>query len=252
MATDPNKRLPETPSASKELRYPYFRVEQDVSGNKTVVSRIPGDKSSDFSEKYSSTGSYEAVEAHPDRGEIRTSLNAGDVMSYTTGGSAVNVDGHSDQSVKSTSRTSVAGDSSTQVGRNGSSMIAGQEMSGRGGPQISRGKAGSSGTGDDNKTYSSSGGDMVNEHTGNYHEAYRKNLVTSVTKNAVTMVNSGDYSLHVQSGNYDAQAKGKSRIYSEGELLIESATKITLKVGGSTVVISSAGIDIDGSRIDLN
>lgn len=247
MSTDPNKKLPETPSASKELKYPYFRAEQDVNGNKTVISRIPGDKGSDFSEKYSSTGSYEAVEAHPERGEIKTSLNSGDVMSYTAGGSAVNVDGHHDQSVKSTSRTNVVGDSSVSVGRNSSNFVAGQEVSARGGPQIVRGAPGS-----DTKTYNSSGGDVVNEHTGNYHEAYKKNLVTSITKNNIVMVNDGDYALHVQSGNYDAHIKSKARIYADSDILIESKTKITLKVGGSTIVITPEGIDADAPRIDLN
>jgi len=247
MTTDPNKRLPENPSNSRELKYPYYSSEQDVNGNKTVTSRIPGDKGSDFSENYSSTGSYEAVEAHPERGEIRTKLNSGDVMSYTAGGSAVNVDGHMDQSVRSTSRSSVTGDHSIQIGRNSSSFVAGQEVLARGGPQIARGAPGS-----DTKTYNSSGGDIVNEHTGNYHEAYRKNLVTSITKNAVTMVNEGDYALHVQAGNYDAHIKSKARIYADDDILIESASKITLKVGGSTIVITSSGIDMDAPRIDLN
>ena len=247
MTTDPNRRLPEPPSNSRELKYPYYRSEQDINGNKTVESRIPGDKSSDFSEKYLSTGSYESVEAHQERGEIKTSLNSGDVMSYTAGGSATNVDGHVDQSARSTMRSSITGDHSIQIGRNSSSFVAGQQVAARGGPEIRRGAPGS-----DTKTYNSSGGDVVNEHTGNYHESYKKNLVTSITKNYVTMVNEGDYALHVQSGNYDTHIKSKARFYADGDILIESKSKITLKVGSSTIVITNSGIDADAPRIDLN
>ena len=59
------------------------------------------------------------------------------------------------------------------------------------------------------------------------------------------MVNEGDYAVHVQSGNYDAYIKKKARIYADSDILFESKSKITLKVGNQTIVITP-------DRIDLN
>lgn len=245
--TDHNKKLPSPPSAGKKLKYPYYTVTQDVNGGKSVDSRVPGDANLVYSEKYSPTGSYESFEYDEERGEIKTSLNVGDTRSYTSGGSSVNVDGSMDQTVNSSMRTNVVGDVSNESGRNRTEIVKGQTIQGRGGPIITRGKPGSN-----NVSYNSSGGHVVNEHTGNHHESFKGDKVVAVTKNHVMMVNEGDHAVHVQSGNYDTKVKGKTRLYSEDELIIESGTKITLKVGGSTVIITSSGIDIDGNRIDLN
>lgn len=245
--TDHNKKLPSPPSKEKKLKYPYYTATQDINGGKTVDSRVPGDLNSIYTEKYSPTGSYESFEYDEERGEIRTKLNAGENREYTAGGSSVTVDGSMDQSVNSSMKVSVVGDVSNESGRNRSEFVNGQTIQARSGPVITRGKPGSN-----NVTYNSSGGHVVNEHTGNYHESFKGDKVISVTKNNLLMVNGGDHAVHVQSGNYDTQVKGKTRLYSEDELIIESGTKITLKVGGSTVIITSSGIDIDGNRIDLN
>ena len=56
-----------------------------------------------------------------------------------------------------------------------------------------------------------------------------------------------------QDKNLDFQAdSGKARIKTGSDILIESDSKITLKVGGSTIVITPSNITIKSARIDFN
>jgi hypothetical protein len=66
------------------------------------------------------------------------------------------------------------------------------------------------------------------------------------------MVNEGDYAVHVQSGNYDTHIKQKARIYADSDILFESKSKITLKVGSSTIEITPNSVTVNSTRIDLN
>jgi hypothetical protein len=250
MSTDRNMRLPKPawsdPDSGITPQYPYIYGQRDNNGGYSFTYRHVGDYTLSSSETYHPSGSYETIQYHPETGEIRTRFNRGDEYVYNLGGLSQHITGHLDQSVSSTSRTNVTGDQAVHVGRNRSVLTSGQSIE-AGGPSIRRAIPGS-----DTKTYNSSGGDVVNEHSGNFHEAFQKDLVTSVTKNAVFMVNQGDYAVHVQTGSYDSYVKEKTRLFAENDIMIESKTKITLKVGNSTIVITHNSIDIDSQRIDLN
>lgn len=247
MSASNNEILPGNPSSNMSLKYPYYAASKDVNGGSVLESKVPGQPEMFFTEKYSPSGGYESVQYHPEAGEQRTVMNRGRVANYTAGSVSNNVDGHVDQRVRSTMRTNVNGDSAMQVGRNNSYAVAGEFVESVSGTRTSRVNQGS-----ESMTYNSSAGDVVNEHTGNYHEAFQKDLVTSVTKNAIFLVNEGDYAIHVQAGNYDSHIKEKARLYADNDILIESKTKITLKVGNSTIVMTPTGIDMDADRIDLN
>jgi hypothetical protein len=121
----------------------------------------------------------------------------------------------------------------------------------------------------ESKSYSTSQGDVVEEHSGNFHISYEQDFISAIKSNMITMVNEGDYALSVQAGNYDAQIMQKARIYASSDILIESLTKVTLKVGVSTIVLTPTDITLDvagvsnitldalgitqvGPRIDLN
>lgn len=250
MTTDRNKKLPKPAWSDSdsgiEPTYPYVYGERDNNGGFNFKYRNIKDHTVASSETYLPSGSYETVQYHPETGEVRTRLNKGDEFIYGAGGISTHIEGHSDQTVKSTSRTNVSGDQSISVGRNSSSMVSGQSVTATG-PSINRSVPRS-----DTITYNSSGGDVINEHTGNYHESYQKDFITAVSKNAILMVNEGDYAVHVQSGNYDSYIKQKARIYADSDILFESKSKITLKVGGSTIVISPDSIVVNSTRIDLN
>lgn len=247
MTTDHNRKLPANPFEDKNKRYPYLHGEGDVNGGRRFTYRDPSDHTLASSETLLPSGSYETVEYHEERGELRTNLNPGDTRTYTVGGASSQTDGHMDLSVGSTMRTNITGDASVVAGRNMSTGVSGQNINMTGELTINRttGKS-------ESKVYNSSAGDSINEHEGNYHEAFRKNLVTSVTRNNILMVNEGDYAVHVQSGNYDTHVRERVRLYADNDILIESATKITLKVGDSTIVIDPSNIAINSDRVDIN
>jgi hypothetical protein len=103
----------------------------------------------------------------------------------------------------------------------------------------------------DSKVYQSSKGDIIKEHTGNDHSSYEGDKVTSIKGNHVNMIQEGDYSLHVQAGNYDAQVETKGRLKFGNDLLIESDTKITLKVGDCAIIIEPDQIYILGGAVAI-
>lgn len=249
MTTDRNKKLPKPAWSDSESgidpQYPYVYGERDNNGGYNFKYRNIKDHTVASSEIYHPSGSYETVQYHPEIGEIKTKLNKGDEYIYGAGGVSTHIEGHSDQTIKSTSRTNISGDNSVSVGRNSANFISGQSVTASG-PSITRSVPRS-----DTITYNSSGGDVVNEHTGNYHESYKKDFITAVSKNAIFMVNEGDYAVHVQSGNYDAYINQKARIYADSDILLESKSKITLKVGGSTILITSDAITVTSAAINL-
>jgi hypothetical protein len=250
MTTDRNKKLPKPAWSDSESgidpQYPYVYGERDNNGGYNFKYRNIKDHTVASSEIYHPSGSYETVQYHPEIGEIKTKLNKGDEYVYGAGGVSTHIEGHSDQTIKSTSRTNISGDNSVSVGRNSANFISGQSVTASG-PSITRSVPRS-----DTITYNSSGGDVVNEHTGNYHESYKKDFITAVSKNAIFMVNEGDYAVHVQSGNYDAYIKQKARIYADSDILLESKSKITLKVGSSTILIGPSAITVTSAAINLN
>lgn len=97
-----------------------------------------------------------------------------------------------------------------------------------------------------------SSGDKVYNHDGDIHQAFEGDHVTSVRGNDIRMIREGEHALHVQEGNYDVDIKGLARVFSEDEMLIESLTKITIKVGNSTIILTPDNIELDSPRIDLN
>lgn len=250
MTTDRNKKLPKPawadPDSGIDPQYPYVYGERDNNGGYNFKYRNIKDHTVASSETYHPSGSYETVQYHPETGEIKTKLNKGDEYVYGAGGVSTHIEGHLDQTIKSTSRTNVSGDNSVSVGRNSTSFTSGQSVTASG-PAITRSVPRS-----DTITYNSSGGDVINEHTGNYHESYKKDFITAVSKNAIFMVNEGDYAVHVQSGNYDTHIKQKARIYADSDILFESKSKITLKVGSSTIEITPNSVTVNSTRIDLN
>ena len=62
----------------------------------------------------------------------------------------------------------------------------------------------------------------------------------------------GDWAFNNQSGSVDMQIdSGKFRLFDASDILIESQTKITFKVGSSTIVMKSDGISITSPAIDF-
>jgi hypothetical protein len=220
--------------------YPNLHVSQGADGHQIIRSLEPG-KESYF--EVQPSGSYEG---HYQDG---TSVSVGVGKSYEYGGDGKSstIDGHHDAKVSGTMRTNSDG------GR--SSETAGDQYSGGSGTSIN-------GTNDSAMTHSTgdifhtSEGNHVTDHTGHVHHNVTGDLVSSVKGNKMEIIN-GEWGINSQDGNVDIQVDGgKFRLFDVGDILIESTTKITLKVGTSTIVITPSTIEImaqgGSGRIDIN
>ena len=220
--------------------------EQGILGDFTFTYANPAEPEKWFFQQTKATGSYTTLQIDSQKKEIQTSLAPGEQRMYTGGGKSSQVDGHQDNNTESTFRVNVAGDYGTSnktwyhVSTEGS-VIA-----------HNRSKDEFVVATSDSKSYYGTYGDHATEHEGNWHEGFKKDHVEAVAKNKITMVEGGDYALHVQKGSSDIHIAEKGRIYSGSDMLIESASKITIKVGDSTITITPSNITIKSARIDLN
>jgi hypothetical protein len=243
-----NKKLPETRLDRKELKakHPYTTGYSGFLGDSEYTYASPKEPDNYFVQKTRASGSYETIDYDSSKSEIITQFNPGENRGYCAGGNSKQVDGNDDLNIESTSRTNVYGDrgvsckTSYQVSTEGSVI------------SHNRFKKEFVVAASDSKSFTGSYGDQVNEHSGNWHEAFEKDHVEAVKGNKITMIENGEYAMHVQSGNFDTFVNQQARLYAEKDITIESATKITLKVGGSTIEITSGGIKMIAPRIDLN
>lgn len=250
---DTNKKLPKHGWDDQEIvpKYGTTYGEQDILGNHRYVYANPTEPEKYSYQKYDVTGSYETLQKDEQKVEIRTVLKTGDVRGYTSGNSSENFDGNLDLSGESTNRSTFRGDSSSTARRAINGYPNGKlEAVGGYTENFTLGDKNSPTT--TTKNFVGTDGDEVHEHSGNRHEAFEKDYVQAVKGNKLTMVEDGDYGVHVQSGSYDAHIQEKGRIYSGNDLLIESGSKITLKVGASTIVITAGSIEMDSPAIFLN
>lgn len=243
--TDHNKKLPVDPWSEKdiELKYPWVYGEQDNLGGVSFKYRNLKEPDKNSSLTINPSGSYETVQQDADRKEIKTSLNPGETRTYTGGGSSTQTDGHSDENNESTKRTTVAGDFGLQGAKNLLQGFAENVI--QGSKNQSTFTMGAS----ESKVYQASKGDIIKDHSGSEHSSYEGDKVTTVKGNNINMIQEGDYSLHVQAGNYDVQVQTKGRIKTDSDLLIESTTKINIKVGSSEIIITDGEITIKSGSI---
>jgi hypothetical protein len=228
------------------LKYTAMSGSRGACGETTMKHSDRSDVGSYSWQKIEATGSCSTLSADSEEKQNSSSLNVGNMFDYVADGKSSQTDGHIDENTMSTWRRNAMGD----VGESGQKSLitytnGGAHVYGAAKSEIVTGES---------STFSGVGtfGDQVNEHSGNWHEAFEKDHVQAVKGNKITMVEGGDHALHVQSGNYDAHIQQKGRIYSESDLLLESASKITLKVGASTIVITAGSIEMDSPAIFLN
>jgi hypothetical protein len=245
---DDNSKLPIDPWSDGTItpKYGWVYGEADALGGHKFIYRNIKEPDKNSSQELTPSGSYKTIHQDADKKEVVSKLYPGEIRDYAAGGRSEHTDGHKDMSVESTFREVIAGDHSFQGGRNGYVGYAENLISGA--KNQFKGIMGAS----ESKSYSTSQGDVVEEHSGNFHISYEKDFVAAVKSNMITMVNEGDYALNVQAGNYDAQIMQKARIYASSDILIESLTKVTLKVGASSITMTPTGITAVSPLIDLN
>jgi hypothetical protein len=209
----------------------------DALGGHHFIYRNIKEPDKGSSQELTPSGSYRTIHQDPDKKEIVTKLYPGETRDYVAGGRSEHTDGHKDMSIESTLREVIFGDHNVQGGRNG--LIGYAENLIKGAKNEFKAIMGAS----ESKSYSTSQGDVVEEHSGNFHISYEKDFVAAVKSNMITMVNEGDYALNIQAGNYDTQILKKARIYAGEDILIQSGTNITLQApGGVTIVDGSLSV----------
>lgn len=232
MTYDPNNAHPKIPFLGK---YPNLHVFQDHA-QQILKSLEPG-KESLF--HVLPTGNYTGH--GPDGAEV--SVTVGKQHSYNADGTSQTTDGHSDSKTSGTKRDATAGGHHSET--------AGNKYEGGGGTKIESTKD-SQINHSDGDGFQVTEGNLITDHTGSVNHNYTGDLVEQVTGHKVNMIN-GEYGVHISSGNYDMQLDdGKARLRASNDILIESDTKITLKVGESTITITSSNITIKSARVDIN
>lgn len=247
--TDSNKRFPENPLDPKSgsgcvAEYGEVSGFRTRTGSFKITGTSLDPNKKLFEEDYNSMGYYTTSQDH-EEGPLQTKFSNHE-RNYAAAGVTNNADSHTDNTTESTSHTASKGDSGSQTGGNTYSSTAGMEIN------VNQNSVNLSNGGSRSVKMDLSNGDKILNHTGNYHANYEDDHITSIKNNDMRMVSDGDHALHVQKGNYDVDIKGLARIFSEDEMLIESLTKITIKVGNSTIILRPDNIELDSPRIDLN
>lgn len=252
---DTNKKLPEHAWDTEEVVPKYGTIYgfQGILGEHKFVFSNPAEPENYSYQEVDASGTYKTLQKSKEKVEIQTCLDVGEKRSYCAGGTSNHCDGNVDQKNMSTSRKDTVGDDGESIGGKkfvthvqGQYRVAGSAdanfvLDSQQASPLSK-----------TKSFFATDGDRIYEHDGDDNSAYTGDYVQAVTGNKISMVEKGDYAVHVQKGNYDCHVAANGRIYTDKDLLIESGTKITLKVGGSTIEITPSNITIKSARIDLN
>jgi len=255
MAIDPNAKFPKTPGQDPErskldARYVESFSSLDGAGHQKFHPQSHEEALQlSFEEHWNPTGGLKTIAAHPQQIEIITQLSY-DTRNYNINGFSQTGEASGQIFYNDTMSISAGGD----VGIDTKGKII--QASARERIDISGGSVSRVPVGSDNHKFESTAGDKTQVLDGNLHSTYKEDRVVAVGKNDINMVNEGDYAMHVQSGNWDTDIAKKARFYSGDDILIESETKITLKVGNSRIIIEPNHIQIISNNktglIDLN
>ena len=216
--------------------YPNLHVTTRPDGSQEIRSMEPGKEASFIIHP---DGSYTGQ--GPDGQSV--SVTTGKSHTYNADGTSSTTDGHSDSKVSGTSRSTTEGGSHSETAGNQSSAGGGASISGTLDSQINT-SAGGDG-------FQTTEGNIVTDHTGNVNHNITGDSVEQITGNKIEMV-TGEYGMNLQGGNLDIQLDaGKARLKAASDILIDSDTKITLKVGATTFVLDTNSITITSAAINF-
>lgn len=238
-----NKKLMEGPTDparedKREPKYPWVSGSADRNGASTYTYADPEQFDKSYIENFFHSAAFKVQENADDTKKGLENELSHESRSYNSGGSSKTTDGHQDTAAleaKGSSRENFAGDKG--------SSAKGQQYKGAGETSIDGSKDGgySNHNGD---TYATTTGNRISEHTGNTASHHEGDKTSSTTGNKHSSIK-GEYGIHVQGGNMDIKVdSGKFQVKSDAVLTIESVAEIILKVGESTVTITSSGVTI--------
>ena len=244
-----NKKSPQDPVDGKksEPEYPWMSGHSDRNGRYQIAYADPDKPNQSFDQTFNHDGSNKtnlALEGK-DQGVSYSLKNHS--IGYSKGGTTTTSEGHSDNRCR-TSRCNFEGGSQINVGGSSGTAVS---------QGIITATALGSATGvvpasqADNYRYVS--GDNTVRYDGNEFVHRDGSSMTTIGDTKYEVVKGGEWGLHVQSGNFDIQVdSGQGRLFVQQPLLVESPTKITFKVGGSTITMEPGQITLVSDRIDHN
>jgi hypothetical protein len=225
MTYDPNTSHPKI---DYKGTYPNMHVTQRADGSQDLRSLDPGNESH-FN--IQATGNYTGH--GPDGAEV--SVTTGKHHKYNADGVSSTADGHVDTQTSASNRNTVAGSDHNETAGNKYSAGGGVSVAGSHDSHIHH----SSGDG-----HHTTDGDIITDHSGNIHSNIDGDYVHQISGNHIEM-KGGEYGIHLSKGNFDIQLdKGNYRASTQGSVLIQSATRITFRVGNSQIQIQPDGIQL--------
>lgn len=212
------------PPSSYGAKYPMNRATVTESGHEFHLDDTPGAERIRLSHKGGTHIEWSA------NGRSTEVVVAGK-HTYVKGGTTLTVDDNHDEKIGGSTRSSVHGDSHTEVGGVKSSMTQGDHREIVGGDHVSS-VQGDSVSGVQGKAEYKFGGGLKLKFDGTKSDHNTVNSIADVATRAEF---------------------GKTLdVYALQDITIESLTKITLRVGGSTITIEPKHITLVSDRIDLN
>lgn len=263
-----NKKLPKDPVSEQEIDplYGYVHGEWNAVGGHHMSYCNPDEHEKYYHEEMHASCSYVTTQHDKEDKEINTSMKTGEVRGYVGGSHSHQVDAHSDINVEKTLRTERGADGADAYGRNRIHAVKGKtvkvlgehtaQMTNKSSEvPISRGHTGTVRQDDEKDNYhhiqgqhsimsEKSHAHVVGEewadHAGGNYDFYGEKKFHVYSKDA--------YIANTDS-TMDLWSKDKMNAKSKSDITIDSDTKITIKVGGSSIVIESGTITIKSSQI---
>lgn len=274
MTDKDNKKLPKDGVCDDDIEPKYGMVQgvwRECGGSSWSYENAD-DKENTYSQVTHPSGHYETIQKHKKKKEIHTHLMSGETRNYVAGGKSTHVDGHHDVNNESTYRNETAGDRATVTGKN--LMIAyAKEKITVGGHETTI-RSASQSIGDSSTSDSVRTRVLGSRHSyveKDYIKMVKENEIKVISKNSSKMVEENldyyvkkkykieskeDYGVIsgakiVQTSKEDTKhtSDAKYLATAKNDMTLTSDTKITLKVGGSSIVIESGSITIKSSQI---
>ena len=261
-------------------------VSYDEDGHHEWRATDPKNRKNTIHQNVKSNGSYDVHEGDDDRNGLNLSLRSL-VQQYVSDGHSLNVDGHSDHNFESTHRTECAGDIGQSTGKNYYRGTAKKEVKWSGDGAASGTAKGSSAvksegyTGSVRRSYEK---DLFSHVEGNHVIGGEKNSLSMFKEDVAInvgqnwdnyigqkgkietgqtfLIQTGQDATVNSAAKFVTKSSSDTSISSDAKIIVKAEssanitaqeititadTKITLKVGGSTIVIDSSGITINSA-----
>lgn len=219
----------------KQLRFPFFFQSQNDAGKVTMEYFDPQKPQLQTSFSLDYNGSHSGSQPG-----INQSVSSVQNNQYNSKGMGTFTDGNINQTGEGTRNDVTKGDTSSESG--GTAYSGSQKSIGgskEGGASILH-----------DTVYTIAKKDIVETIEGNEFSEIQGDNIRSTTGNKYDIVSEGEYGIHVQSGNMDVNVQsGKFKLFAGNEIILESAVKLTIKVGSSEIVVEPAQITVKSSQV---